>query len=771
MRRPIVQSLVALLLVASSAYAQQNLPTPSAAAKQAAAPEAAVDVDKEIDIANIVTSAAKGATTVQEAPAIITIITAEEIRQRGWRFMPQVLASIPGWIDDMAEGSQVVLPQVRGAVQAALVLRDGVSMFDPQFNVATLSRALPLETVKRVEVVTGPGGVLWGSNSFLGVINIITKDAEDVNGLEVSAGYGDGRGASSDIRAYAMFGKTFFKNRLKVFLHGSYENYQGMLETSRQFVASSPAPLPAGPALLSIGEVSNDFARSWILNLDGKITIFDKLNLYFNVPFAEMNYGITFNTTLITRDVDPRDPMHGTFANSDRSTWNFFDRYAVAEYRDRFFRDKLGLNAKAFYIQFNRDLGPRIFPASASLPGGLTFESRSMLIQRYGGTVDLDFSGPWSWNRVLAGGEAFHESSAQIGSVFPQPSDPNRMPPLGAGDLLPIVCPLGPDLKPIPQCPVTFAGGAERTVVGLFIDDQIRPPHTNLTLDGGVRYQQGFGLRGYKPQVLGSAAAVWQFYPDLHLKLNWSQGFRPPVFNNTDGNGAAVQFGGNPKLEVESSQSFSGEVNARLLRNVRKVRELQLRLDYAYTILDNLIVIRNDGLYQNSGRRAMHSVEFLGKLYLVGDHFLTLGYTFLAISQSDAGQVTASPRHWFTLGAVFNLLKHRHIDLDVNTNLNVFGAYNDPNRYISGAGPLPGTVVARFGDLTYDRLTPVALLQLGVRARFLKDHLVASAQFYNALNQRYYYPDPFFDQAPVVETRPNPAPGFSFFTSLTYRPY
>ena len=47
--------------------------------------------------------------------------------------------------------------------------------------------------------------------------------------------------------------------------------------------------------------------------------------------------------------------------------------------------------------------------------------------------------------------------------------------------------------------------------------------------------------------------------------------------------------------------------------------------------------------------------------------------------------------------------------------------------------------------------------------------MLLGAQFYNVLNQTYYYPDVFFDQAPLLELRPTPAPMFSFFTSLTIR--
>src|SRR5262249_36172990 len=144
-------------------------------------PDITLDVDREIDLANVVTSAAKGVTTVQEAPAIITIITADEIKARGFKWLGEALGTVPGWLSSNVLGNQGTLPHVRGVVQAVLVLRDGVSMFDPFGNVAWTSREVPIENIKRIEVVTGPGGVLWGANSFLGITNLITKDAEDVN--------------------------------------------------------------------------------------------------------------------------------------------------------------------------------------------------------------------------------------------------------------------------------------------------------------------------------------------------------------------------------------------------------------------------------------------------------------------------------------------------------------------------------------------------------------------------------------------------------------
>lgn len=724
----------------------------------------------ELDIASAVISAAKGVTTVQEAPSIITIITADEIRSRGFRFIGQVLTTVPGYYHIEAVGNQVESPLVRGTQQAALYLRDGVSLFDPVLNIPVLSRAVPLETIKRVEVVTGPGGVLWGANSFLGVINIITKDAEDVNGLELSAGYGTGPGDPNAVRAYALFGKTFFKDRLKVLLHASFESFLGPQYTRPALLAGSPAPQPAGPIFFGLTPAQTANDRSWFVDLDGKIN-WGPLTLYFQVPFGTINKSLGFSSNAVSADPIPGtqtiDPL------SRRNPWNFYDRYVVLEYRRRFANDRVGINAKGFYINLNRDLAPRVFASSPAIPRGLTFQVTDFDVQRFGATFDVDYSGPFRWNRILAGVEAFNESTSQAQTTFLAPA-PER---------LPLVCPRT-ETSVVPGCPLPFLFAADRTVVGLFFADQIRL-RDRLIIDGGVRYQQGFGLRHYAPprllqealrpigsypaQVLGQGSLVVQLHPGYHLKLTWSQGFRPPVFNNLVANGGAVAFAGNPNLAVERSQAFQGELNARVLRGVRNIRELQLRLDYSYTLLDNVIVVQNSR-YQNAGARSLHSVEFLGKLYLTGEHAITLGYTFLTGRSRDSGRLRNFPNHWFTIGAVFNVITGR---LDVNANLNVFGSFEDPNIYPTNRFTLPGgqqVTVGRFTDLTLDRLPAAAVLQLGARAQIIKQHLSGSVQLYNVLNQRYYYPDGFYDLTPTIDTQPTPAPGFSMFVSLIYRP-
>src|SRR5207245_6407402 len=140
MKRMMTKSFIAIALLSSTfvnpAHAQDvALPEPVAqpTGKKGdtgeGEPEIALDIDREIDLANVVTSAAKGVTTVQEAPAIITIITAEEIRDRGFKWLEEALLTVPGWLETHGLGGQVTQPMVRGVGQSAPVLRDGVPMF------------------------------------------------------------------------------------------------------------------------------------------------------------------------------------------------------------------------------------------------------------------------------------------------------------------------------------------------------------------------------------------------------------------------------------------------------------------------------------------------------------------------------------------------------------------------------------------------------------------------------------------------------------------
>jgi outer membrane receptor protein involved in Fe transport len=711
--------------------------------KEGAAPEVLLEGAPDIDLANLVTSAAKGLSTVQEAPAIITVLTSEDLERRGIKFLNQALATVPGWMETSMLGNALPMPMVRGVAQSALLLHDGISMFEPWGNWGAFNRSQPIESLKRIEIVTGPGGVLWGANSFLGVVNLISKDAEDVNGLEVSAGYGDGPGNKQDFRAYSLFGKTFFDGKLKIFQHASFESYIGSVWTQPKGLTTFDFGSPYGP----------NPQRSWLVTLDGKYSI-GPVSLYYSVPMGVTSSQMSFLP----------------FASGSGSM-TMYDRYAILEYRQHFWADRFSLTAKGYYTQFNRDARPQAFPVSSLFPpftdtqghqiaGGLQNHAYG-LIQRYGGLVDAGLSLPHEI-RLLGGVEAFNESVNNFTNFIQSPQ--------GNG-YLGYYCPVDAAGAQVAQCPTLATFNVNRTVVAGYVDGQWRPL-PSLTLDGGVRLQQAFGPRPYSLTPLYSAAVSWNFSPSYYLKFNYATGFRPPVFNNTDATPGSLNFRGNPRLRNENSQSLQGELNARVLRHVNIFREVELRLDYSYTVLNDLIEIigqQKSGAYTNDGQRSIHSVETQARAYLVGEHFVELSYNYLYSQSTTIGVVRNVPSHSIGFTGSVNII---HRMLDLNAGLNLYSSYEDPNRYPTARGSIAGSTTTTSGTgATFDQLTPVALVQLGAHLRLFSDRITVSAQVYNALNQHYYVPDALNEIRPNSQTVPIPGPGINFFASIRYRPF
>ena len=125
----------------------------------------------ELDARSVVEEATKTRGSIQEAPATITVITAKEIRDRGYRTIDDILSTIPGFEGDRWEFYGWLKGQfTRGLPGTALVLLDGVNIVDPSRNLIVLDRKIPVEAIKRIEVTSGPGSVLWGSNALLGVL-------------------------------------------------------------------------------------------------------------------------------------------------------------------------------------------------------------------------------------------------------------------------------------------------------------------------------------------------------------------------------------------------------------------------------------------------------------------------------------------------------------------------------------------------------------------------------------------------------------------------
>jgi outer membrane receptor for ferrienterochelin and colicins len=162
----------------------------------------------------VVTAASDTAEMGRDAPATSTVITADALRKYGVRTLAEALDLLAlgtmsghngsGTAADM--GARGVIIPGSGA-RHFLLLVDGVRINDIVNASAPLSHAsgIPLEIVDHIEVILGPGSVLYGSNAMLGVISVVTKDAKDFSGARV----GVESELLTSIRPWASYGQRF----------------------------------------------------------------------------------------------------------------------------------------------------------------------------------------------------------------------------------------------------------------------------------------------------------------------------------------------------------------------------------------------------------------------------------------------------------------------------------------------------------------------------------------------------------------------------------
>lgn len=218
-----------------------------APADAAAESEAVSDLDL-VKLLNVeVSTASKTAESVEDAPAVITVVTREEIRRWGYQSVAEVLSHTVGFylVDDQ------ILPNasVRGVSGGLGAESGGIKVMIDGRSVAYRSTSgnwlgvelVPLESVEQIEIIRGPASALYGADAFLGVVNIITTAPDAVRPVRarVAVGLTETNPATRfDVAGGAQFGKFDFA----LGAAGEYDDRSGLALPSE-----SPAPtLPVG---------------------------------------------------------------------------------------------------------------------------------------------------------------------------------------------------------------------------------------------------------------------------------------------------------------------------------------------------------------------------------------------------------------------------------------------------------------------------------------------------------------------------------------------
>lgn len=183
-------------------------------------------------LANLeVTSVSRRAEPLSTAPAAIEVITAEDIRRSGAQTLPEVLRLARN-LEVARIDAQRWAISARGfnsfeASNKLLVLIDGRTVYTPLYSgVFWDQQHVALEDIERIEVVSGPGGTLWGANAVNGVINVITRSAADTQDARLAAFAGE-RDQRLEARYGGRLGGVNYRIFANAFQQGASEMFGG----------------------------------------------------------------------------------------------------------------------------------------------------------------------------------------------------------------------------------------------------------------------------------------------------------------------------------------------------------------------------------------------------------------------------------------------------------------------------------------------------------------------------------------------------------------
>jgi iron complex outermembrane receptor protein len=191
-----------------------------------------------------VTSVSRRSERLADAPAAIFVITADDIRRSGASTLPEALRLAPNLEVMRADANQYAIT-ARGFASVLanklLVMIDGRTVYSPLFSgVFWEAQDVVIQDIERIEVVSGPGGTLWGTNAVNGVINIVTRSASETQGLAVT-----GRWGSELTRGAARYGGAALDG-VRYRVYGAYRNFRSTERPSGQEIGDASERFQGG---------------------------------------------------------------------------------------------------------------------------------------------------------------------------------------------------------------------------------------------------------------------------------------------------------------------------------------------------------------------------------------------------------------------------------------------------------------------------------------------------------------------------------------------
>ena len=247
---PVVPVAVAAVLFPGLSYGQE------------AVPDQEISLESLMDM--VVTATLREQSTA-DAPASIQVVTAADIKSRGYRTIKAVMNDVPGFNDVSDTNEEIVA--VRGVYTSTtnkiLTLVNGHRMNDLMLGRYNTDQFLGVEAIERIEFIRGPASALYGSGALVGIVNIITKKGADLSGTSVKV-----QGGPYGQEASASWGRQLVG--YDVFFNFTYLDAVGQ-KIGQDESLDRPFPVAGSPALP--GQSGDVYVGRYRQNLSGMFTL------------------------------------------------------------------------------------------------------------------------------------------------------------------------------------------------------------------------------------------------------------------------------------------------------------------------------------------------------------------------------------------------------------------------------------------------------------------------------------------------------------------
>ena len=514
-----------------------------------------------------------GPRSLRRAPAVGTVITAEDIAAMGATELEHVLEAVPGLHVNVAPSMRNTLYVIRGVFSSqtpqVLVLQNGIPItVQLTGGRGNLSGGPALENIARIEIIRGPGSALHGSDAFSGIINFITRGAADRPGTRVGLRVGSFQSADAWLQHagrlggldYAIFAKAATTD-------GFSRTIESDAQSRNDRTFGTRVSLAPGPVNLSEKTIDGGFelaSDAWRWRTLYKLR--DDLGTYAGLGSALDPVGRGSSERTLS-DLSWTSP-------AGASGWGLAANLSWMQYLQRF------------------PVPPRIFPPGTRLPTG-TFvngmfgapevSERSLRL-----SAQATYSG-WADHTVLVG--AGHDDlDMYMAREFTNFTYTRTGVPVPA--------------EPLRESTLPFIYPQRRKVDYAFVQDEWQL-HPDWRLTAGVRHDRYSDAGG---TTNPRAALVWEAAVDWTVKLLYGQAFRAPSFSQLYSTNNPIARG-DPRLKPETTRTLEAVLNWDAAPNLQWNWNV-----YAYRMKDVLRTVANPppvpgSTHANLGRQEGRGVE------------------------------------------------------------------------------------------------------------------------------------------------------------------